>query len=93
MIHRSITMMELPSGGWLWKEHDRTYKSAATAMRAISRENALIARSRGWRRHGANLGTLHLCRTTRRQSRRQIIISFAVALRVNVVLYFVIATN
>jgi len=47
MIHRSITMMELPSGGWLWKEHDRTYKSAATAMRAISRENALIARSRG----------------------------------------------
>jgi hypothetical protein len=35
MIRRSITLMELPAGGWLWKEHDRTYKSAATALRAV----------------------------------------------------------
>jgi hypothetical protein len=37
LIRRSITLMELPSGGWLWKEQDRTYKSAATALRAVRR--------------------------------------------------------
>jgi hypothetical protein len=44
MIRRSITLMELPAGGWLWKEHDRTYKSAATALRAIRRADRLMVR-------------------------------------------------
>jgi hypothetical protein len=42
-MRQSITLMELPAGGWLWKEHGRTYTSAVMAYRAVMSDARKLA--------------------------------------------------
>jgi hypothetical protein len=43
MTRQTITLMELPRGGWLWKEHGREYGSAVMAHRAVMRDARKLA--------------------------------------------------
>lgn len=44
---QTVTLKELPTGGWLWLEHGRTYVSALTALRSVKRDARRLASDGG----------------------------------------------